>query len=163
MEYSFSDQAVVELRASLHDLFEHLDDQTRLAAHMGKRSMMMMGGRMTYEFDAAKGRAIGSVIKMGGSFLGIPLSVEEIVVIRDPPHRKVWETLGHPRILIIDNYRMRFEIAPGSDGIVRLRVSIDYNLPASLFGRLVGRIFAPMYARWCIERMAKDAASHFGA
>jgi hypothetical protein len=45
---------------------------------------------MTYEFDEAKGRAVGSVIKMGGSFLGIKLFVEEVVTERDSPRRNVW-------------------------------------------------------------------------
>ncbi|NOT40086.1 MAG: SRPBCC family protein [Alphaproteobacteria bacterium] len=163
MGYSYSDQAVADLSVSAQSLFDHLDDQGRLGAHMGERSMMMMGGRMTYEFDAAQGRAIGSVIKMGGSFLGIPLSVEEVVVTREPPHRKVWETRGQPRILIIGSHRMGFEITPSGSGVMHLRVFIDYDLPASLFGRIVGRLFAPMYARWCVKRMAMDAARHFSA
>jgi hypothetical protein len=162
MGYSYSDQAVADLRVSAQSLFDHLDDQARLGAHMGERSMMMMmGGRMTYELDAAQGRAVGSLIKMGGSFLGIPLSVEEVVVVREPPHRKVWETRGQPRILIIGSYRMGFEITPSGSGATHLRVCIDYDLPASVFGRVAGRLFAPMYARWCVKRMATDAARHF--
>jgi hypothetical protein len=161
--YSYSDQAVADVRANTQSLFDHLDDQARLGSHMGERSMMMMGGRMTYEFDAAQGRAVGSLIKMGGSFLGIPLSVEEVVVTRDPPHRKVWETRGLPRILIIGSYRMGFEITPGDVDVTHLRVFIEYDLPASLFGCVAGRLFAPMYSRWCVGRMATDAARHFGA
>ena len=38
--------------------------EARLRSPMEKPSMMMMGGRMTYEFDAQKGRAVGSVIRM---------------------------------------------------------------------------------------------------
>lgn len=161
MGFSHSDQAVADLRVSAQILFDHLDDQARLGAHMGERSMMMMGGRMTYEFDDAQGRAVGSVIKMGGSFLGYPLSVEEVVVTREPPQRKVWETRGQPRILIIGGYRMGFEITPGGSGVSHLRVFIDYDLPASLFGRLAGRLLAPMYARWCVRRMVTDAARRF--
>jgi hypothetical protein len=161
MGYSDRDQAVADLRASAQSLFDHLDDQARLGAHMGERSMMMMGGRMTYELDAAQGRAVGSLIKMGGSFLGIPLSVEEVVVVREQAHRKVWETRGLPHILIIGSYRMGFEITPSGGGVTHLRVFIDYDLPASVFGRIAGRLFAPMYARWCVKRMATDAARHF--
>ncbi len=137
MGYSYSDQAVADLRVSAQSLFDHLDDQARLGAHMGERSMMM-GGRMTYELDAAQGRTVGSLIKMGGSFLGIPLSVEEVVVVREPPHRKVRETRGQPRILIIGSYRMGFEITPSGSGATHLRVFIDYDLPASVFGRVAG-------------------------
>ena len=127
---------------------------------MEKPSMMMMGGRMAYEFDEAKGRAVGSVIKMGGSFLGLRLFVEEVVTERDPPRRKVWETRGRPRILIIGAYRMGFEITP-SGRHSKLRVFIEYDHPASAMGRILGRAFAPLYARWCVKRMADDARLQF--
>jgi hypothetical protein len=115
---------------------------------------------MSYEFDEQKGRAVGSVIKMGGSILGIPLFVEEVVTKHDPPRCKVWETLGRPRILIIGAYRMGFEILPAGAGST-LRVFIEYDYPASLTGRVLGAIFAPTYARWCVRNMAGDARRHF--
>jgi hypothetical protein len=160
MTYAHTYEANAEVRASPDQLFEHLDDPARLGTHMERRSMMMMGGRMTYEFDEAKGRAVGSVIKMGGSFLGVRLFVEEIVTERDPPRRKVWETRGRPHILIIGAYRMGFEItAAGKDS--NLRVFIEYERPSSSFGRLLGGAAAPIYARWCVKRMAEDASLHF--
>ena len=160
MTYAHADEATVEVRAAPDELFEHLDDQARLGTHMEKPSMMMMGGRMTYEFDEAKGRAVGSVIKMGGSFLGIRLFVEEVVTERDPPRRKVWETRGHPRILIIGAYRMGFEIT-SSGAHSRLRIFIEYDRPLSAIGRVLGGAAAPIYARWCVKRMADDAKAHF--
>lgn len=162
MKYAWTDEEVAVVRAPPDRLFDRLDDQERLGAHMGKPSMMMMGGRMTYAFDDSKGRAVDSVIRMGGSFLGIELFVEEVVVERDPPRRKVWETRGSPRILIIGAYRMGFEITPDGERS-RLRVFIEYDRPASGFGRLLGGLFAPLYARWCVRRMVEDAARHFRA
>ncbi len=47
--------------------------------------MMMMGWTMSYDLDAAKGRAIGSVIKMRGRMLGLELLVEEVITERSPP------------------------------------------------------------------------------
>lgn len=160
MTYAHADEASVEVRAPPERLFDHLDDQARLGTHMEKPSMMMMGGRMTYEFDEAKGRAVGSVIKMGGSLLGIRLFVEEVVTERDPPRRKVWETRGRPRIVIIGAYRMGFEIT-SSARHSNLRVFIEYDHPRSPIGRLLGRAIAPMYARWCVKHMADDARLHF--
>ena len=55
------------IKASQNEVFACHGDQTRLAAHMEKRSMMTLGGRMTYEIDATKGRTVGSVMRMGGS------------------------------------------------------------------------------------------------
>jgi hypothetical protein len=162
MIYPFTESATAEVAAAPGRLFEHLDDHARLAMHMERRSMMMMGGRMTYTFDEAKGRAVGSVIRMGGSFLGISLGVEEAVIERDPPRRKVWETIGHPRLLVIGAYRMGFEIEPRDDRS-ELRVFIVYSHPASPMGRVLGRLSAGAYARWCVRRMADDAVEHFAS
>jgi hypothetical protein len=162
MVYPFTESATAKVAAAPGRLFEHLDDHARLALHMGRRSMMMMGGRMAYTFDEVKGRAIGSVIRMGGSFLGIPLGVEEAIIERDPPRRKVWETVGRPRLLVIGAYRMGFEIEPKSDRS-ELRVFIDYSRPASPMGRVLGNLFAGAYARWCVRRMADDAVEHFAS
>jgi hypothetical protein len=160
MTYTHSDEAVALVHAPPAALFEHLDDQARLGTHMEKPSMMMLGGRMTYEFDDSKGRAVGSVIRVGGSFLGVRLFIEEVVTERDPPRRKVWETRGQPRILIIGAYRMGFEIAASGEHS-RLRVFIDYDRPPSPVGRILGVAFAPIYARWCVTRMAEDAERRF--
>jgi hypothetical protein len=161
-EYPFHEQAIVHVRTSPATLFQHLDDQAKLGVHMEKPSMMMLGGRMTYEFDAGQGRAIGSVIKMGGTFLGLTLMVEEAITERTPPRRKTWETQGATRILIIDRYLMGFEIEPEGDGS-RLCVFIDYSHPSGPMGRILGFLFARIYARWCVTRMASDAARRFGS
>lgn len=151
---------MVDVETTAEALFDYLDDQASLGSHMEKPSMMMMGGRMTYAFDEAKGRAVGSVIKMGGNMLGLQLSVEEVVVERTPPLRKAWETRGRPHLVIIGAYRMGFEIAPTGERR-RLRVFIAYNHPRSAIGRVLAVLFAGMYARWCVSRMANDALLHF--
>ncbi|MBW9062339.1 SRPBCC family protein [Rhizobium herbae] len=160
MTYTRSAQTEIEVAASAEALFDYLDDPARLGAHMQKPSAMMLGGRMTYGFDEAQGRAVGSVIRMVGTILGGGLSVEEVVVERQPPHRKVWETRGRPNLLVIGAYRMGFEIAPSGKSS-RLLVFIDYDYPSSAAGRIVGAMFGPIYARWCINRMIKDVISAF--
>jgi len=97
---------------------------------MGKPSMMMMGSRMSTDVDAAGGRAVGSRIRMHGRVLGLAISLEEVVVARQPPLRKSWETVGEPRLLIIARYRMGFEIAPKGTSS-RLRVFIEFALPTT--------------------------------
>lgn len=161
MNYSQQAEAIVEIKASADTLFQYLDDQASLGAHMEKPSMMMMGGKMSYEFDENRGRAIGSVIKMGGDVLGMKLSVEEVITERTPSLRKAWETRGDPDLLVIGAYRMGFEIAPAEQRS-RLRVFIGYDYPRSLTGRVLGALFGGVYARWCVNRMAKDALAHFG-
>lgn len=151
---------MADIAASAEVLFDYLDDQASLGSHMQKPSMMMLGGRMSYEFDEAKGRAAGSSIKMQGNILGLALSVEEVIIERQPPRRKVWETRGRPKLLVIGGYRMGFEIS-ASGAASRLRVFIDYGYPATIAGKLLGPLFGSMYARWCVNRMAKDAADAF--
>ena len=157
---SYHHQKQVIIPASQAEVFAYLDDQTRLAAHMEKRSMMMLGGRMTYAFDAGQGRAVGSVIRMGGHFLGLALVVVEVVTERTPPASKTWETRGPQRLLIIDSYVMGFETRAITEG-TNARVYIDYRLPSSLPGRWLGLLFAGVYARWCVSRMLDDASRHF--
>jgi hypothetical protein len=84
---------------------------------------------------------------MTGRVFGLPLSLEEAVTERDPPHRKVWETIGRPQLLVIGNYRMGFEIKPQGTGSL-LRVFIDYTLPKARPARWLGRLFSQYYARW---------------
>jgi hypothetical protein len=110
-----------------------------LSAHMGKPSMMMMGSKMSTEVDAGGGRVIGSKIRMRGSVMGIPVSLEEVVTERQAPNIKLWETIGNPRLLVLAHYRM------------------GLTAPESWLGSLFGAV----YARWCTKWMANDAAEHF--
>lgn len=148
------------IRASAGEVFALLDDHVRLSAHMSRRSWMMAGSRMDLELDASRGRAVGSRIRLSGQVLGIPLSVDEAVRERNPPTRKTWETTAPPRLLVIGDYRMGYEIA--SQGATSLlRVFIDYALPGTLPARWLGYLFGGFYAKWCTQRMVDDARRHF--
>ena len=150
----------VLVNASAEAVFSRLDDPRLLSAHMSGSSWMMAGSRMALELDASQGRAVGASIRMGGRVLGIALSLEEIVTERNPPRRKVWETTGVPRLLVIGHYRMGFDLGPQGNSSL-LRVFIDYALPEAGPSRWLGRMFGGYYARWCTERMAGDAEAHF--
>jgi hypothetical protein len=153
-------ECIVHVEAEPGRLFEHLDDPTRLGAHMSRGSPMMMGGSMSYELDAARGRAVGSVIRMTGRIMGVELALEETVTVHDPPARKEWRTVGEPRLVVIGAYRMGFDVGAEAGGS-RLRVYIDYSLPGRGPTKLLSLSLGPVYARWCVERMARDAARHF--
>lgn len=147
------------VNASAPEVFAELDDHVRLSAHMQKSSWLMLGSRMQVHLDAEGGRKVGSRIRLDGRVLGIPLTVEEVITERTPPTRKVWETIGTPRLLVIGPYRMGFEIAPAVTN-TRLRVFIEYALPNGL-ARVLGRLLGAAYARWCVQRMLRDAVAHF--
>ena len=147
------------VEASAEALFAELDDQERLSAHMMKSSALMGGSMMRFEFDERRGHAVGSRMRLYGKVLGFSLEVIEIVTEREPPRRKLWETIGEPRLLVVGAYRMGFAIEP-ADGGCRLRVWIDYDLPRG-FWRLAGILLGGFYARWCTRNMAEGAAAHF--
>jgi hypothetical protein len=151
--------AIVDAPAST--LFAHLDDPVRQTAHMSRRSWRMGGGRMRVVTDGAHGRAIGSVLTLSGRAFGVPLFLREVVTERRPDARKTWETVGAQRLLVIGAYRMGFTI-DALGGSSRLRVFIDYALPAKLATRWPGRALARAYARWCTRRMVADAVRNVG-
>ena len=148
----------VEAVASL--VFAHLDDHKRLASHMSKPTWKMGGGMMKFEMDSDAGKRIGSHIKLIGRVFGVQLAVEEVVTEREPPHRKTWETVGVPKLLVIANYRLGFEVTPKSTGSA-LRVFIDYELPKNGIARGLGLLFGRYYAKWCTHTMLNDAVAHF--
>ena len=117
---------------------------------------------MQTELDEGRGQKIGSRIRIAGRVFGIELSVEETVTERNPPHRKVWETNGAPRLLVIGHYRMGFELSPHGDGSM-LRVFIAYALPERVPARWLGRLFGGYYASWCTQQMVDDAVKHFAS
>jgi hypothetical protein len=152
-------ETMVDVPAAPAELFENIDDHSRLAEHMTGSSMMMGGSRMRFSYDEGGGRAVGSRIRMAGSILGVRLGLEEVVTERTPPFRKGWETVGEPRLLVIGGYRMGFEISPQADGS-RLKVFIDWREPEPPW-RWLGRFLGRAYAKWCTESMARGAADVF--
>jgi hypothetical protein len=157
-----------QVQAPAGPVFEHLDDHTRMSVHMNQRSWLMGWSRMKLSLDEQAGRATGSRMHLEGRVLGVQLSLEEVVTEHRPPARKVWMTVGAPRLLVIGAYRMGFVlVAAGAGGQgagsehVTLTVFIDYALPEQGLSRLLGRIFGRWYARWCTQRMVTDAQAAF--
>ena len=68
-------------------VFEHLDDHSRLSAHMTRRSWRMGWSRMKLSLDAQAGRAAGSRMRLEGRVLGVQLSLDEVVTEHTPPTR----------------------------------------------------------------------------
>jgi hypothetical protein len=155
-------EARAHIAAPRPQVFEFLDDHVRLVSHMSKSSWTMGGGRMVLDADSGEGRTVGSKLRLSGRAFGIKLQVEEVITKRTPPQRKVWETVGAPRLLVIGHYKLGFELLPAGDG-TEARVFIDYDLPTGFVSRLLGTALASMYAKWCVTRMIDDAGIHFAA
>ena len=112
--------------------------------------------------DERRGQSVGSHIRVSGRVLGLELMLDEVVTAREPPTRKVWETVGIPKLLVIGPYRMGFELTARGSGSL-LRVFIDYALPTPLLERLLSRMFSGYYAQWCTQSMVDDALRHFAS
>ena len=144
------------IAAPVDAVFAHIDDHARLASHMSQPSWRMGGGQMRLEMDDARGQNVGSRLRLAGRAFGLALAVEEEITERLPPWRKSWQTIGTPRLLVIGHYRMGFELSrSGNDS--RLRVFIDYALPASGISGWLVRPLAYLYARWCVRSMLHAA------
>ena len=154
-------QSAATLNVPLEVAFAYLDDFKKLSAHMEKPSATMMGSKMTITLDALGGRVVGSKVRMDGQILGMHLSLEEVVIERQPPFRKAWQTVD-AKLLVIGQYRLGFALSASGDGSL-LCVFIDYDLPHDGLGRWLGKLLGKAYARWCTERMANDAAAHFAS
>lgn len=141
----------VRLPAGAIEIFSYADDFSQLSSHMNKSSSIMMGGRMETLLDAARGQAVGSHVRMKGRMMGLELFLEEVVTEREPPQHKAWETIGRPRLLVIDGYRLGFDIVTEADKSSKLRVFIDYDLPKALLLRWLGLMFGKAYAKWCVQ------------
>lgn len=158
LPYKYSSSA--QIHATAEDVFSFLDDPRHLSSHMEKSSLMMAGSSMRIELDSKEGKAIGAEIILRGAIMGIPLFIREVVSDRQPPIRKLWETVGTQKMIILDQYRMGFEISPrGRDSFIT--VSIEFALPNSLGRKILGLLLGKVYARWCTQNMANCAAHHF--
>jgi hypothetical protein len=159
-QFSFHYSKTSQINASLEEVFSLLDNPMNLSSHMGRSSIMMAGSRMNMKLDGKRGQAVGAEILLEGSMLGIPLYVREFVTVHEKPIRKIWETKGPQKMVIIDQYRMGFELVFQS-GQTHLTVFIDYNIPLKGRGLILGKFFSQIYAKWCTDKMVNDAVLHF--
>ena len=148
--------------ASVDRVFAYIDDHTRLVSHMSEPSWKLAVGWIKTEIDEGRGQKLGSRTRLAGQVLGVELVVDELVTERDPPRRKVWETTGAPKLLVIGHYRMGVELSARGNGST-LRVFIDYAPPEMAPARWLWRLFGRHYARWRTQQMVDDAVKHFAA
>ena len=69
---------------------------------------------------------------------------DEVIIEYAPPLLKVWETVGQPKLLVIDHYRITAQIERETDG-ARLTVPIDYHRPKTR--AWMGKLFGGFYAK----------------
>lgn len=159
-EYERHYEQSVAVNARPEDVFAYADDHRNFSAHMNQSSWMTGGSSMKTETDKGKGQRVGSHIKMNGKVFGINLFLDEVIIEYSPPERKAWETVGEVNLIVIDQYKLGFEITQGGEAS-NMKVYIDYNSPISQKTQLLGKLFGGMYAKWCVGQMTEGVANHF--
>ena len=125
-------------------VFDFLDDQANLSAHMSKSSGMMLGSTMDIHMEPDHTRRVGSTFGFTGQVLGVRLKVDEVVTSREPPTRKTWQTTKEPTLWVIGPYEMGFDLTSAGPGS-KLHVYIRYDLPSTGLPWLLGRLFGRSY------------------
>ena len=147
-----------EIRAPAEDVFAYVDDIRNVGWHMTERSSMaMMGSRLKLKILSEQPTGLGATYWYSGRMMGLSLGFSESVTRYIPNREKVWRTIGEPRLLIMSSYEMRLAVEPLSAASSRLTISIAYELPRSAFWRILGRLLAGPYSRWCLRQMVGDA------
>jgi hypothetical protein len=147
-----------QILAPAERVFAYVDDIRNVGWHMTERSSMaMMGSRLKLEILSKQPTGLGATYRYSGTMIGLSLDFSETVTKYLPNREKIWHTVGEPQLLIISSYEMRLAVEPLSASSSRLTISIAYDLPRSPFWRLVGRLLAGPYSRWCLRRMVGDA------
>jgi uncharacterized membrane protein len=146
----------VEIAAAPETVFAHVDDFQNVGSHMTERSMAMVGNHLRLDRLSENATGVGARYRWHGRIAGLTVDLTEVVTEWVPNRRKVWETVGQPRLIIMSGYRMSFTVAPTSAGTV-LTITIEYERPGSLVGRVLGWLLGDAYSRWCLRRMCRDA------
>lgn len=158
-KYSRHYEDAVTLNINPETVFAYADDHRNFSSHMNKSSWIMGGGKMETKVDEGKGQKVGSHIRMNGTVFGVDLFLDEVIIEHEPPKRKAWETVGDINLLVIDHYKLGFEIEPENTNS-RFRVYIDYNLPQSARTRILGYLLGGMYTKWCVNQMINGVKEH---
>jgi hypothetical protein len=155
-------EQVVDLAATPAKVFCWVDDPRNTGMHMSQPSLAMLGASLRVERQSASMTGVGTTYRSWGRVLGLPVDFTTTVTSWTREREKTWRTIGEPALIVLGHFEMHFSVAPAVPG-TRLRLAIKYNLPATLFGRVIGRILAAPYARWCLRRIANDAQAAFNA
>jgi len=146
--------AVIE--APAERVFAHVDDIRNLAGHMsGQGSMTMLGSKLALEIVSQIPTGIGATYRYSGRVIGLAIDFSETVTKYVPGREKVWRTIGTPRLIIIDSYEMGLRVEPLAEAGSRLTLTFNYELPRSGLRRMLGRLLASAYARWCLGSMVE--------
>jgi hypothetical protein len=146
----------VEIKAAPEKVFGFVDDIQHTGWHMKKSSMAMMGSKLTLEVLSKNKTGLGATYRWYGQVMGMAMDFSEEVTEWVKNKRRVWETTGKPKLIIMNGYKMWFEVEPVKNK-TRITFGITYDLPRDLRGKILGAISAKWYSKWCLKSMTQDA------
>lgn len=150
------EQYEVEILAPPEKVFAHMDDINNVGWHMsGESSMPMMGSRLELE-AIDDGAGLGATYRWRGSVMGMAIDIKETVTGRIVNKEKIWQTVEKPKMIVMSDYTMRLLLTPTDRG-TRVLFEIDYSLPKTPWGWMIGKLLARRYAKWCLRRACEDA------
>ena len=149
-------EEAVWIDASLPAVFAWIDNPRNTGWHMSRPSMAMLGSALRTEQISTNATGLGATYRSHGRVVGLPIDFTGVVTRWAPDKEKVWRTIGDPQLIVLGAFEMRLDITPESGG-TRLVAGIDYTWPKSWSGRLLGRLLARPYSRWCLRRICRDA------
>ena len=149
------EQYAIEIMAPPETVFAHMDDINNVGWHMSGRSMPLMGGRLALEtIDDREG--VGATYRWKGSAMGMAIDITETVTKWIKDREKTWQTVGRSKMIVMSDYVMHLLLTP-TDGGTRVLFEIDYSLPKTPWGWIIGLLRARRYAMWCLTRACEDA------
>lgn len=117
----------------------------------------MMGGKMNLQFLSANSKGLHTKYRWTGKALWMKLDFTVLVTDWVRGIRKTWETEGVSKMIIYSWFKMNLAIQPRHQQCAAT-LSIYYEQPSSVIGRILCVLFGEWYARWCINSMFRDTA-----
>jgi hypothetical protein len=150
------EQYETEIFAPPEKVFAHMDNINNVSWHMsGESSMPMMGGRLKLEvIDDREG--VGRTYRWKGSVMGMKIDIKETVTKWVANRDKTWKTIEHPKMIVLSRYTMHLLLTPTRNGTFVV-FEIDYDIPKTQWGWVIGKLLARKYAKWCLQRACEDA------
>ena len=148
----------IVIRAAPPVVFAYMDAIGNTGAHMMNDSSMMMGSGLQLKQLSANATGPDARYRWSGKVMGFPMDFTVVVTKWLKDYEKIWETTGHPKMLILSWYQMQLLVRPGSDQYQStVSLCIRYKRPKPLFWRIVSFLLADWYANWCVNSMLQDS------
>lgn len=144
------------IQSSPENVFTYMDNIGNTGMHMTKSSAPMMGSKLELKQLSENATGLNSTYQWYGKMMGLTMDFTVVVTQWTQDKEKIWETVGEAKMIILSWYKMKLLLTPVKD-TTQVELSIDYEIPKTLFFRILGFLLAPLYANWCLNNMLQDS------